>query len=316
MSSKFVISLDFELMWGVRDHLTPSEYGKNVLGVRDALPRVLDLFQINGIRATWATVGMVFCESKDELIANLPSLRPSYKNHRLSNYEYLDELGTNESSDKFYFGGSLVKLINSCPGQEIGSHSFSHYYCLEEGQTPQQFEADISAAVQIARSKNIQLKSFVFPRNQYSESHLTALKHAGFKTYRGNEQSWLYTATPSKEQGYVRRLARLADHYVNLSGQHVPKPIRDGHLINVQSSRFLRPFSHLLERFDNRRLQRIFGAIDAAANTGGTFHLWWHPHNFGLNVLENMSLLSKIIGRYHLARERHGMVSVNMGDFA
>lgn len=30
----FVISLDFELMWGVRDKRTIADYGRNILGVR------------------------------------------------------------------------------------------------------------------------------------------------------------------------------------------------------------------------------------------------------------------------------------------
>jgi hypothetical protein len=59
--------LDFELMWGVRDHADITSYGANVLGGRAAIPRMLDLFERHGIRATWATVGFVFCESKDEL---------------------------------------------------------------------------------------------------------------------------------------------------------------------------------------------------------------------------------------------------------
>src|SRR5450631_2733915 len=32
----FVISLDFELMWGVRDKRTIADYGRNILGVRRA----------------------------------------------------------------------------------------------------------------------------------------------------------------------------------------------------------------------------------------------------------------------------------------
>ena len=70
-AGNFVISLDFELMWGVRDHATPESYGRNVLGGRQAVPAMLDLFHKRGIRATWATVGALLCESKDELIARI-----------------------------------------------------------------------------------------------------------------------------------------------------------------------------------------------------------------------------------------------------
>ena len=56
--SKFVVSLDMELMWGVRDKRSKDQYGRQVLGEREAIPAMLDLFEREGIRATWAVVGM------------------------------------------------------------------------------------------------------------------------------------------------------------------------------------------------------------------------------------------------------------------
>ena len=37
----------------------------SLLGARDAVPRMLELFAPRDIRATWATVGFLFCETKD-----------------------------------------------------------------------------------------------------------------------------------------------------------------------------------------------------------------------------------------------------------
>ena len=62
-----VISLDFELYWGVRDKRSLAQYGRNILGGRKAIPRMLDLFAERDVGATWATVGFVFCGSKDEV---------------------------------------------------------------------------------------------------------------------------------------------------------------------------------------------------------------------------------------------------------
>ncbi len=107
-----MISLDFELLWGVRDHSDRQAYGQNVLGARDAVPRMLELFAARGISATWATVGFLFCETKDELMAALPVERPAYTNPRLSNYTYLDEVGKDERSDPYYFASSLVDAEN------------------------------------------------------------------------------------------------------------------------------------------------------------------------------------------------------------
>ena len=99
MNGQFVISLDFELLWGVRDHADRDSYGGNVLGARDAVPKMLELFAEKGIRATWATVGFLFCESKEELLASFPSELPEYSNPRLSNFSYIDEIGNDERSD-------------------------------------------------------------------------------------------------------------------------------------------------------------------------------------------------------------------------
>ena len=314
--SHFVVSLDFELMWGVRDHLSVAQYGENVRGVRQAIPALLDLFARYGIRATWATVGFLFCETRDDLMASLPALRPGYLQGALSNYAYLDEIGYDETGDPHYFGFSLLKTIQSCPGQEIATHTFSHYYCLEEGQTPDQFTVDIEAAIAVARRRGIELKSIVFPRNQYAPEHLAIAHNAGLRTFRGNEKSWIYRPTNGKQQSKLRRACRLVDQYVDVSGNHVQHPRQIAGLTEIASSRFLRPFSPSLGSFDKLRLSRIKSAINAAALQQGIFHLWWHPHNFGRNLTENIGFLKAILDHFAQARESHGMRSSRMDDFA
>ena len=315
-SSAFVISLDFELMWGVRDHADISSYGANILGVRAAIPRLLDLFGRFNIRATWATVGFLFCESKDELLDSFPATLPSYESSKLSNYSYVDEIGYDEKADPYYYGSSLIRLISSCPGQEIGSHSFSHYYCLEPGQTVVQFAADVDAAVKVGRRRGIELTSFVFPRNQFANAHLTVLGQKGFKVFRGNERSWVYRATEGARQSKLRRACRLADNYANLTGHHVHQRPASGGVAEVPSSRFLRPYSRRLASLDGLRLKRIKSAMSAAASTGQVFHLWWHPHNFGINLEENIGFLRSILMHFAEQRDKYGMVSARMGDFA
>src|SRR5579859_4252999 len=63
----FVISLDFELHWGVRDHEPlDGPYRPNLLGARNAIPRLLEMFERYGISATWAIVGFLFARSREE----------------------------------------------------------------------------------------------------------------------------------------------------------------------------------------------------------------------------------------------------------
>ena len=177
-TGKFVISLDFEIYWGVRDAVTLKEYEKNLLGVQKVIPELLELFEKYNIKATFATVGFLFFETKKGLLHNLPERKPVYHNANLSPYNHLNAVGENEKVDPFHFANKLIKQIAD-KGQEIGSHSFSHYYCLEKGQTPEDFREDVWAAKTIAAKNGIELKSFVFPRNQYNEDYIKICRRNG-----------------------------------------------------------------------------------------------------------------------------------------
>ena len=109
----------------------------------------------------------------------------------------------------------------------------------------------------------------------------------------------------------ARRFCRLLDSYIDLSGPNVlyPKSEADAPLVNVASSRFLRPFNKRLAPLDGLRMQRIETAMQEAAVTGGTFHLWWHPENFGEDLSENIGILSKVLDWFQRLRDEYGMQS-------
>ena len=72
---------------------------------------------------------------------NAPAKKPLYFNQNLSPYPHLSHIGRDEQEDPFHFAPSLIKLIASSPHQEVASHTFSHYYCLERGQDIETFRA-------------------------------------------------------------------------------------------------------------------------------------------------------------------------------
>lgn len=308
-AGNFVISLDYELMWGVRDYATRESYGPNVLGGRQAIPAMLDLFHRRNIRATWATVGALLCESKDELLARAE--RAGFEGGAIPK---LEEIGPDERGDPYHYGASLARLIMSCPGQEIGTHTFSHRCALEPRVTLEDFSADVATAIAQLRECGTNCKSIVFPRNQYGEKALEACRLHGLSHYRGNEAKWYYAPAPANKQTKVHRLCRLVDSYVELSGANVSRPASadSDSLTNVASSRFLRPYSRRLAPLDGLRLRRITKAMEKAAKTGGTFHLWWHPENFGKYLLENMAILTKVLNQFQILKEEHGMQSCAM----
>ena len=309
-SGELVISLDFELLWGVRDHATRDSYGQNILGGRDAIPLMLELFESYDISATWATVGAVFCASRDELMEALPAeeLRPRYAQASLSNYSYLDEIGKDEKTDPHYFGASLVQQIANCPGQEIASHTMSHIYALEEGASVESFAADIDAAIKLAEDRGIVLRSIVFPRNQYADAHLDVVLKRGFRRYRGNPDGWAYRATAGSGQTLPRRLLRLVDAHSGILGPH---PYVPG-AANVPASHFLRPCSGRLSTLHPRHLNVIERAMTRAAKSALGFHLWWHPHNFGQDTAANLAALERILRCFTRLRDEYGIASRSM----
>lgn len=307
---ELVLSLDFELLWGVRDHATRESYGANILGGRSAIPPMLERFERHGIQATWATVGAVFCASREELLDALPpkELRPRYVNAGLSNDRYLDEIGTDEACDPHYFGASLVAQIDACPGQEIATHTMSHFYCLEAGASIESFAADLDAACRVAANRNIALRSIVFPRNQYAAPHLDVVRQRGIQCYRGNPSAWAYRPAAGAGQTPPRRLLRLVDAHTGLLGPHLYQPGSE----NVPASHFLRPCAGRLAAFHSRHLTVIERAMTRAAQTGAGFHLWWHPHNFGADTEANLAGLDRIISHFERLRDEYAMVSRTM----
>lgn len=313
----FVISLDFELFWGVRDVKALSEYGPNILGVRQAIPAMLKLFYGYDVHATWATVGMLLFDNKKDLINSLPKITPNYQNAELDAYNHIRYIGNTEREDPYHYGLSLAEMIVDTSGMEIASHTFSHYYCLEKGQNADLWKADIEASVNATRRLGVTPVSLVFPRNQCNMQYLSICKQMGFRTFRGNESSWMYKASSyDRQQQHICRVMRGLDSYINISGSNGFIPSNVQGLINIPSSRFLRPFSYRLRHLEPMRIERVKSAMAHAAKQSLGFHLWWHPHNFGINLKENLTTLETILKHFSTLREKYSVRPLTMREVA
>lgn len=308
-----IVSLDFELFWGMQDGWGLSEYEDHVLGGRKAIPRMLELFQKHGIHATWATVGFQFAESEAEVRSYFPERKPAYDNPALSSYRCFGQIGQNEKDAPCFYAPSLIEKIAATPNQEIGSHTFSHYYCREAGQTVEQFRADMLAAKNIAVKKGYDLKSVVLPRNQCEPEYTQVLNELGFTAYRDEENDWIHEKVKFRP---LMRLLRLADVYLPLTGQggYVPK-IENG-IVNLVGSRMYKPYFKPLAFLEGLKVRRIKKQMLHAAKNGLTFHLWWHPHNVGIRTDFHMKQLEEIFSYYEELKEKYGMRSLNMGEAA
>jgi peptidoglycan/xylan/chitin deacetylase (PgdA/CDA1 family) len=314
----FIISLDCELYWGVRDKRRLDEYRENLIGDRQVVPRLLSLFDTYGIHATWAFVGFLFFSDRRALLESLPAHLPSYRNPCYSPYRELDSVGENETEDPFHFGSELITEVLRHPGQEIASHTFSHFYCLEEGQTADEFREDLEANVRAAQRYGVDLKSIVFPRNQVNTDYLAICQELGIRAYRGNTPDWLYREMNEEQESRYRRALRYVDAFVPITGQRVTalsgKPERNS--CNIRASRFLYPQYRWSTPFDVLRLARIKREMTAAARSGSCYHLWWHPHNFGVEQDANLDFLRRILDHFERLHQACGFTSRNMNEMA
>lgn len=308
------ISLDFELCWGVFEKMKidvkADTYFQNT---RIAIPKTLELFANNHVKATWAIVGMLYNHDSIEWKKNIPEMLPDYKNKLVSSYEWVNQNGL-EKNPHMFFAPDLVDLIQSTPGMEIGTHTYSHYYCQEKGQTVTQFEADLKKANEIAISKGIKMEALVFPRNQFNADYMDVCKSMGIKTVRTNPSCWYWDTT--KKDTLIIKILRTGDAWLPINRKSVV-PL---HEIDSTNEPLQLPASRLYKAWTNNRflnalkMRRIFSEMTEAAKTGACYHLWWHPHNLGYYPNECLNELSSIVNHYKMLHNKYGMLSLNMKE--
>jgi hypothetical protein len=170
----------------------------------------------------------------------------------------------------------------------------------------------------IAARRGIELRSIVFPRNQHNPAYDDILIEKGLTAYRGNPRSYGWRFTDGKESRSVtRRAVRLLDSYLSVDGPGTTswnEVLQPNGLANVRASYPLRPYHPHLRSLDSLRLRRIGDSIRHAAREREILHLWWHPHNFGTHLEENMQFLRQVLDLFDHCQGKHGMVSRTMAE--
>ena len=311
MAGKLIVSLDFELFWGMLDQCGLEDYRDNVLGGRTAIPQLLNLFEKYGIHATWAAVGFLFAENYQDLKQYFPAVKPTYTRENLSPYGWFSQIGEDEASAPCFYGASLLRLVQKTPGQEIASHTFSHYYCREKGQTVEQFAADMASAKKIAADKGYDVTSVILPRNQCEPEYTRVFRDLGFTAYRDEENDWIHERVKFRP---LLRILRLADVYLPLTGQGGYHPRKEEGIWNLVGSRMYKPVLKPLSALEGLKLHRIKAQMRHAAKHGLVFHLWWHPHNIGVMTQKHLAQLERVFAYYQELNRRYGMESLNMQE--
>jgi peptidoglycan/xylan/chitin deacetylase (PgdA/CDA1 family) len=296
-----VISLDFELRWGVHDRygLNFDAYRENLEKVPLIVPELLKLFADRNIRATWATVGAIGCKNWDDYFARAPQ-PPKYTNRALAvtpRYADLDPDGT------LHFAPHLLEAIVASEGQELGTHTFSHLYAREEGVTQEDLVADLAAVGKLYADRfGFTPRSLVFPRNE--NAFLDAVRSSYIRIWRGNERAWYYERQGAATNGLLPRALRLVD---SLSPFRTRAAAVERDM--TRASLFLR--FNLPELLWTAQVTRITREVKSL-RPGQIFHMWFHPHNLGESTSLRLARFEQILDFIADAQYRKRAVSYTM----
>lgn len=321
MAGIFTISLDFELHWGVFDKKTRDGQRACYRNTIAVMPRMLELFATYGVHATWATVGSLMAADRFEWERLKPAVQPAYLIDRYSPYRWVLENGLSEEHSWAHFAPDMVSRILQYPGQELGTHTFSHFYCLEKQSEPAAFGADLEAAIRAAALHRSRPVSLVFPRNQFNPVLLKTCFEYGIQTVRSNPSDWYWSPVNNAGSGLMRKLARTADAYLQIGSRRSSYPLSrikiiPGEPLQLPASRFLRPWTKEYQFANHWRVNRLMQEMKLAALHNECYHLWWHPENFGEHPEENMKGLEKLLQQFRNCSEQYGMTSWNMCEYA
>ena len=113
MKGHFVISLDYEIHWGVFDKKSVQDYHENLSSVNFVIDRLLELSNRYDVKLTFSTVGLLFAENKEDLILHSPKQKPSYSNTKFNPYNLISDIGNSERDDPFHYALSGIQKIKN-----------------------------------------------------------------------------------------------------------------------------------------------------------------------------------------------------------
>jgi peptidoglycan/xylan/chitin deacetylase (PgdA/CDA1 family) len=301
----FIISIDAELAWGCFDREDREARWAMEERSREAVTRLLALFERYEVPATWALVGHLFldrCDGHPELP------RPEYAWFPHDWYRF-DPASDAERAPLWYAPDMIRQIRDASPRQELASHSFAHPLFGDPGCSAAAADADVAACTAAARAWDIQLTSFVFPRNRIG--HLDALARHGFRCYRGPDPAWFKSLRKP-----LKRAAHFLDDLLALPPPTV-LPRRDGALWDI-------PGSVMLQGMDGpRRLipagcrtRRCITGLERAAQRREIFHLWFHPINFSVEMERMLKALEPALCRAAQLRDQGKLEMLTMGGLA
>jgi peptidoglycan/xylan/chitin deacetylase (PgdA/CDA1 family) len=299
----FVVSIDVEMSWGQihrpeRDYTFPDE--------REQMSRLLDVFDDYGVPATWAFVGHLLLDgcSRDGGDAHPELVRPDY-NWFEGDWLAADPCTSVSEAPTWYAPDLLDQVAARRVGHEIGSHSFTHLIAGDPGCSEDAFRSDLRRCREESDRHGLELRSFIFPRNQYGHEHVLA--EEGFTTYRGRR------ADPHAGSSGVARRARGATEMVAPTRKSAVVPVSEHGIWNL-------PATYLHDVGDPKRypvkIAQAKRRLRQAVTHRGLFHLWFHPHNVQHEPERWFDGLGQLLGRVSTLRAEGKLETLTMAQVA
>jgi peptidoglycan/xylan/chitin deacetylase (PgdA/CDA1 family) len=291
------ISIDLELGWGIRHRPSRRFFELCAEHERSIVRDLLALFRQYDISATWAFVGRLLVPGKAPVPGTLG--------------------GGRQHDERIWYAPDIIDSIHAAaPTQDLGSHSYEHLSFREIDAD--RARSDLEAARAVHSAHGLQFTSFVYPRNEVG--HIGVLGEMGIRVFRGIETGW-YSRARQTLGTRTGQLANLLDKALP-----VPPPAvfpSDHALLSQEPLRELPGSMQMLSRNGARRLitrastlAKVRKGLAAARQSGGVFHLWFHPSNFYYDTEHQLDTLAAVLAVASKARDRSEIEIVSMRRFA
>ena len=292
MPGTFIISLDCEGYWGIadRDRGIASGFITQTALIRayESLVMALAKYEMS---ATFAFV-MALTLRPDELSDWMPRLTDV----QVDGANWMRNLRRAEATANLegWFCPEAFELVRDSGRHEIGCHGFRHVPVGNVGLGSDEASYELRSAGELARRKGIDLKTFVFPRNQVG--HLGLLADLGYRGFRN--------ANPA--EGRHGRVGNLIREFNVLEASQDPEPSSLG-LVSIPGGYFLN-WRGGLRRWvpEAVTIERWRAILNDAAAADRVALLYLHPHNLisGPGTLETFCGVLQIASKF---RESKGL---------
>lgn len=307
-----ILSLDLELCWGRFDKLPVPLLEADSFEERTQIKRLLSLLDRHEIPATWAVVGHLMLDGCARNGGNahadvLP--HPEYSWFRKDWYAY--DPCTSAVRSPGWYAPDIVEWIRKAHVRhEIASHSFAHIYYGDAECSASAARADLAAAVAAAEPKDITLKSFVFPRNQVG--HLDVLHEHGIHAYRGVDPTRF-----RKGGGLLVKTFNFLDQLLGLPPKAIHAEEGIPGLWNIPGNHFYMARNGIRKMIPiASRVLKGKRGIRRAIQTGGIYHLWFHPFNLNADSDAMLSGLEQLFSYADQMRAEGRLDILTMEEYA